>query len=269
MPEEKKINAEEFEKILNEAENSYSKSLSKDMLKILIGIIIFCLYIIIPKTFWLIPSKLTTQLINTEKDPVMNLNEENIHASSPLLKSNFDKLIKIKSFKNNETYYIMPLAEYSISARIKEKNKFFYMQWEIDNLALVDYGLTWGDMAKNEFFNKIYANSNQSVIGRMLVFNFKDRYYDSMKYKYAYMLNHVSHTHAIPANKNVKKALNAIRGGQTVKLDGYLVDVFSKNYRRFAMSSLSLSDTNDSARGGGACEIMYVTRVQVGSKVFE
>ena len=180
-----------------------------------------------------------------------------------------EKLIKIKSLKNGKDYYIMPLAEYSISARIKEKNKFFYLQWEIDNLALVDYGTVWGDMAKNEFFNKLYGHSNQSVLGRMLVFNFKDRYYDSLRYKYDYMLSHVSHTHAIPANRNVKKALNAIREGQTVKLDGYLVDVFDRNFRRFAMSSLSLTDTNESARGGGACEVMYVTKVQVGNKIFE
>ena len=63
------------------------------------------------------------------------------------------------------------------------------------------------------------------------------------------MLTHVSHTHAIPATKNVKKALNAIQKGQVVKLDGYLVDVFDNRYDRFAMSSLSLSDENESSRG--------------------
>ena len=273
MPEEQKLSALEFEKIVNEAENSYNHLLSKNMGKILVGIGVFCLYMLLPKTLWLFPTETVKEKINPYQEPVMIQNEANIKAYNLKNKSDYKKLIKIKSFKNRKTYYIMPLAEYSVSARIKEKNKFFYLKWDIDNLALVDYGLTWGDMAKNEYFYKLYGHSNQTVSGRLLVFNFKDRYQNSLQYKYDYMLTHVSHTHAIPATKNVKKALNAIQKGQVVKLDGYLVDVFDSSYNRFTMSSLSLSDKNESSRGygngGGACEVMYVTKVQVGDKVFK
>ena len=271
MTEEKKISIEEFEKIVNTAENSNTQLLSKNMLKTLVILIIFGIYLLIPKTFWLVPSEYSKEKINTENEPVIIKNEENINASAQIKQnSKNENLIKYKSLKNGETYYLMPLAEYSISAKIKEKNRFFYMQWEIDNVALVDYGLTWGDMAKDFYYKKIYANSNQSVMGRMLVFNFKKKYYNSLRNKFDYMLTHVSHTHAIPANKNIKKALIAAREGQTIKLDGYLVDVFSNSLRRFAITSLSLSDEGfNNGRGGGACEIMYVTKVQIGDKVFD
>ena len=270
MLDKEKISIDEFENIANEAENSYSKNLSSKIIKSIIVLFVSSLIIFIPKTIFLIPTEYTKEKINTYKDPVIVLNEENINTSGLYSKADYEKLIKIESLKTKETYYLMPLAEYSISARIKEKNRFFYMQWEIDNVALVDYGLTWGDMAKDFYYKKIYANSNQSVMGRMLVFNFKKKYYNSLRNKFDYMLTHVSHTHAIPANKNIKKALIAAREGQTIKLDGYLVDVFSNSLRRFAITSLSLSDEGfNNGRGGGACEIMYVTKVQIGDKVFD
>ena len=207
MHKENKISVEEIDKIINTAEDNYTKSVSGYIIRFLIAAIIISIYMFIPKTFWLVPSGYTKDKIDTSKEPVMIKNEENINASNNIRKnSKNENLIKYKSLKNGETYYIMPLAEYSISARIKERNRFFYMQWEIDNVAIVDYGLAWGDMAQDYYFKKFYANSNQTVNGRMLVFNFKDRYYDSLFYKFDYMTTHVSHTHAIPANKNIKKA---------------------------------------------------------------
>ena len=274
MRRETKISVEEIDRIINTAEDNYTKSVYKFIRVFLILLIIIGLYMLIPGTFWLIPSEFTKNPIDTNKDPVMIKNEENINGSDNIRKNSKNKnLIEYRSLKNGDTYYLMPLAEYSLSARIREKNRFFYMQWEIDNVAIVDYGLAWGDMAQDYYFNKFYAHSNQTVTGRSLVFNFKDKYFDSLFYKFDYMLSHVSHTHVIPANKNIKKALIAAREGQTIKMEGYLVDVFNSSYRRFAMSSLSLSDINESSRGhgkgGGACEIMYVTKVQIEEKVFK
>ena len=52
-----------------------------------------------------------------------------------------------------------------------------------------------------------------------------------------------------------------------------MVDIYDRNFNRFAMTSLSLTDQNESSRGygkgGGSCEVMYVNRVQIGKKVFE
>ncbi len=274
MSEKDRISMDEFERLTHNAENNYNDFLLKHIKKILTVLIIFCLYMFLPKTLWLIPSKLTNEKLDPYKEPVLIENQENIKAALLRKSSDYDKLIKYKSFKNGKTYYLMPLADYSITARVLEKNTFFYMQWDIDNVSLVDYGFAWGDMAKKEYFNKIYSNSNQTVTARRLVFRLKDKYRHTADKKfYDYLFVHASHTHTIPANRNVKKALSALQRGQIVKLEGYLVDVYDSNYRRFALTSLSLSDINESSRGhdqgGGACEVMYVTKVQVGKKVFK
>lgn len=273
MNEERKVSAQELERIIGYTSEKYTKNLTDNFVKLLIFIIIFGLYMSIPKTTWLIPSKYTSEKINTDNNPVMIINNENVIASKLSEKSDYEKLIEIKSFKSKKKYYLMPLAEYSISARIKDKNNFFYMHSDFDDIALVDYGLVWGEFAKNENFNKIYASSNQVVNARRLVFHYKDKYSEEMYKKFGNSLSkYASHTHIIPANKKVMKALKAVRNGQTVKLDGYLVDTFDSNFHRFAMTSLSLSDSNESSRGygqgGGACEVMYVVQVQVGDKIF-
>lgn len=264
-------NLKEFEKIAETAEEEYSQDLAKLILKVLVVMIIISVYMLIPRTFWLIPSKHSSEKINPYEEPVMIMNDANIKTAEQNIKPNEEQLIEIKSLKNKKTYYLLPLAEYSNSSRLKEKNSFFFLQWDIDKVALMDYGLVWGDMAKKSNFKKINAHSNQTVMARGLVYNLKikNKHKRPMDEEYKYLQSHVSHTHIIPADKKILKALKAVKPGQIIKLDGYLVDVYDSDIKRFAMTSLSLTDTNETARGGGACEIMYVTKVQVGKKVFE
>lgn len=270
MLKQDRVSIEEFEQTISNAENTYNNILSKNIIKMLFVLIVFCLYMYLPKTLWLIPSKFTNEKLNPYQEPVMIKINDNINAVDLKKGDDYSKLIKYKSFKNRKMYYLMPLAEYSITAKVFEKNTFFYLQDDFDNVSLVDYGFVWGDMAKKEYFNKLYGHSNQDITGRRLIFYFKKKYKVSLKNKFDYMRLHTSHTHTIPANKNIKRVLDSLQKEQTVKLEGYLVDVYNNNYRRFAITSLSLSDEgHENGRGGGACEIMYVTKVQVGGKVFE
>lgn len=265
---------DEFEKIMAEGEAAYRQEMK---FKFIIGFFLLSVFIIftfIPKSFWLIPSSFTKEKLNPYGEPTLIYNRENILATDLKKKSDFEKLIEIKSVKNNDTYYILPLAQYSLTGRLNAKNKFFFNQSLFDKVALVDFGIIWGDMAKDEYFPKIYSYSREQLSGaRELLISFKREYYDELRPKLRYLLTHGSHTHVIPANKKVMKALNAVELGQTFKIEGYLVDVYDFSKRRFAMSSLSLSDFNETSRGhgkgGGACEVMYVTKVQIGSKIFE
>ena len=269
--EKQKISMDEFEQITREAEKNYSISLSKHIKKIVFVIILFCIYAYIPKTIFITPTSHTNEVLDTSKEPVMIINNDNLKALSLSKRSDYEKLIKYKSLKNRKTYYLMPLAEYSITAKVLEKNTFFYLKWDFDNVSLVDLGFAWGDMAKDEYFNKLYGHSNQDVTGRRLIFSFKDKYRDSLNDKFNYMADHTSHTHTIPANKKINKVLHALRKGQTVKLEGYLVDIYNSDFFRFGITSLSLTDVGyDNGRdGGGACEVMYVTKVQIGDIVYE
>ena len=274
MRRETKISVEEIDETIDKAKDNYSKDSTKYIIGFLLMFTVIVIYLLIPKTFWLIPSSFTKEKIDTRKDPIIINNEVNINNSNNIRKNSTNgALIKYKSIKDGEIYYLLPLAKYTISARIKEKNRFFYTPWEIDNVVIVDYGLAWGDMAQDYYYKRFYGDIKQTNKGRNIIFNFKDKDFDSLLYKLDYMSTHTSHTQAIPSNKNVKKALLTAKEGQTIKMEGYLVDVFNKNYRRFAMSSNSFSDINETSRGygkgGGASEVMYVTKIQIGNKIFK
>ena len=79
--------------------------------------------------------------------------------------------------------------------------------------------------------------------------------------------SHISHTHIIPANVNIMAALNTIKNYDKVELEGEIVNVKVKGHEH--ISSLERNDDNGSAQGGGACEIMYVTKVKVGHKIYQ
>ena len=277
MTEPKKCSIDEFEAIVKQSENNYSTHLRDIYSKALLVLTIFIIYMIIPKTVWLSPTKTVNELPNPYTAPELNINQKLLDSANSRGYYSKDKFIEYKSLKNRKTYYLLPLAEYSITARIKEKNTFFFLQSDFDKVALVDYGLAYEDMAKDEYFHKIYSTSDQTFYDRRLVYGFKHKYFKEDYQKYyelsQYLFDHVSHTHVIPANKKVYKALKAARKGQVIKLDGYLVDIYDRNYYRFAMTSLSLTDRNESSRGygkgGGSCEVMYVKSVQIGNKVFE
>ena len=61
-------------------------------------------------------------------------------------------------------------------------------------------------------------------------------------------------------------ALNTIKNYDKVELEGEIVNVKVQGYEH--ISSLARDDDNGSALGGGACEIMYVTKVKIGHKVY-
>ena len=68
-------------------------------------------------------------------------------------------------------------------------------------------------------------------------------------------------------------ALMTAPKNKPLKMEGYLVDIY-KEGRAVALTSLSRHDVGSYVRGeengpSGACEVMYVERVQIGNKVYE
>ncbi|MFT3868246.1 MAG: hypothetical protein QM715_07095 [Nibricoccus sp.] len=64
-----------------------------------------------------------------------------------------------------------------------------------------------------------------------------------------------ANTHCIPSDANVERQLLSIRRHDYVDLEGYLVAVDGPDNFTWR-SSLSRNDT-----GGGACELMFITRI--------
>ncbi|MBO6088153.1 hypothetical protein J6P92_07425 [bacterium] len=223
------------------------------------GDIIFRLKYSFPKV-----SEFTDDKISTYNEPV----QKNITET---------KYIKAKGEKN--LYVLKAEAEYSISGLVVATNSNFWfrdiMRNNFDDVALLDVGLVWGDLARDKklLYNNVKFKSKKTLgQARQLQPKCKRALCNDFPWEWDYFNTHDSHNHLIPANRNVMGALLKIKKDDIIKLDGYLVDIYTDKTELVAMTSLSRTDNNATARGvnrgGGACEVMYVTQVQIGNKIY-
>ncbi len=160
----------------------------------------------------------------------------------------------VLEFEEN-TVTLEPQAEYEVSALIlSRKNYYFEFGAKI---MPTDLALGWGDMADEK--ENIDIKITQS--GRW--YYYKPGANSVLDGKY--ISTHSSNHHIIPASINIKKAIGRIEEGQIIKFDGYLVDVATEGTENFDR----ISSTSRTDKGAGSCEIMYVTKAQIGDKIFQ
>ena len=182
--------------------------------------------------------------------------------------------------ENFEKYNFIPMADYSISAIVVAKNTNLWlrgvMNSKFDDVALIDLGLLCGKVANEETLKYVRFQSKKTLGSarslRPMPAHFKsyrdvNNYLVDKNLSLDYLFTHMSHVHIIPANRNIMSALIRLNRKNTVRLDGYLVDI--EYNRPLVRTSLSRNDTNQTARGGGACEVMYVSKVQIGNKIYQ
>lgn len=183
------------------------------------------------------------------------------------------KYIKVRGEKN--TYSIQPMAEYSLSGLVIAKNTNFWfrdiMRSQFDDVFLIDLGIAWGDLAQDKKkLYKYWKFKSYKTLGQSRQLEWQNKgSYENSPWDIYYVGSHISHTHIIPANANVMGALLKIHKNDIVKIDGYLVDIYTSQGDVLGRSSLSRNDTNATSRGYGACEEMYVKQVQIGNKVYK
>lgn len=164
-------------------------------------------------------------------------------------------------------------AKYVIQGKIVARNFYFWGNYlpnhrqPFQDAALIDVGLVWGDLAQKDILRHYTFVSVRTAVGRAL--------YPRLRWgekvlpiSWTEVNGQMSHNHVIPANARIMHALLFTHKGQEIKMEGYLVDVY-KNGRLISLTSLSRNDVNQTARGGGACENIYVTRLQVGNRIYE
>jgi hypothetical protein len=151
---------------------------------------------------------------------------------------------------------LTPVAEYRISAVVVSK-KAYDGGWE-SQISPVDLAMVWGKLAEPEYDKYIEYWQNN----RWYFF----RYKEGSPFDHSYVVTHSGNHHTIPANYNVRKALESIQKDDKVALEGYLVNV-KGTYRGKAVfwnTSLSRNDT-----GTGSCEVFYVSKVRIDTRVYE
>lgn len=126
----------------------------------------------------------------------------------------------------------------------------------INHLSQKDLALAWGNLPMlNDSIDFHWSQSE-----RWYYWNVKTNEEAERAGGTGYINTHSANTHIIPADDTIKKQIKDIKAGDHVVLTGYLVDVVGEqpNGERYTWnSSTSRNDTGD-----GACEVMYVTRVE-------
>lgn len=143
-------------------------------------------------------------------------------------------------------FHLRPRANYRIDARLLARER--YRADAGAELAPLDFAVGWGPMS-------------DSAVIEALDISQSNRYFHvawrQPPIPESEILGHSANMHLIPAGASVERALDRMRPGQVVRLEGHLVNAVRDDGWTWN-SSLSRTDT-----GGGACELMWVNDAQV------
>jgi hypothetical protein len=145
-----------------------------------------------------------------------------------------------------DDYVIRPQASFKLAAKVLSRED--YSLGREADLSPTDLALGWQQM------------SDESVLSQMNIRQ-SGRWYrwsvEQFPIPRKAIETQSANMHFIPADDGVASVLNHIKQGQIIEAEGYLVYINADDgwYWR---SSLTRNDT-----GGGACEVFYVTSLQV------
>ncbi|MFO7660345.1 MAG: hypothetical protein R6V77_05480 [Candidatus Cloacimonadaceae bacterium] len=167
-----------------------------------------------------------------------------------------DSLITIAPIQlGNTRFFLTPRAKYSVTGMLVSKRR--YRRGFMSRLSPFDYALIWGKVPE------MLPQLKFSQTFRFCFFNLRPGAAVDMNY----IQNHISNNHLIPSTDNIRRALKKVRKKEFVRIDGYLVDVIASSKNKGTShwkTSLKREDT-----WGGACEIIYITKLQIEDRIFE
>ncbi len=148
---------------------------------------------------------------------------------------------------------------YTISAKVEGARAYDDM---IADLVPNDLLLAWGDMAHSDINSKLVweqGDRRGQVSGSLGGAGGVDLSAD-------YVIRHVSNNHLIASTDHIEQAIKNIKAGDTVRIDGRLVDVrIARSDGRVVTVNTSKTRTD---QGDGACEIIYVEHLRVNGTTY-
>lgn len=140
---------------------------------------------------------------------------------------------------------LTPLAGFSIDAKVLSRRE--YRSGREAELSPLDLALGWGRMREDAVIERLDITQS----GRW----FHYRYPGDPPLPPAEIVRSAANMHMIPADEGVAAALDDVRKGERVRIDGWLVEAQAPDGWRWR-SSTSREDS-----GHGACEVVYVCAV--------
>ncbi len=153
------------------------------------------------------------------------------------------------------TYKFTVKAAYQVSGVLVSKHN--YPHGAMSKLAPYDYAIAWGKTLD------WLPHLKFSQASRYCFFKYKL----SSPVDRSYVDKHASNNHLIPATPNLRKAFRTAKKNDLVRVDGYLVNV-DETRKGKKIPTWTTSTKRDDI-GMGACEIIYVTRLQINDQIFE
>ena len=143
-------------------------------------------------------------------------------------------------------YELQPLQAFQVEARILGVER--YWRGREADISPVDLALGWGQMSDSAVLEKVkISQSGRFYFWRVDEFPIPRRDIERSS----------ANMHLIPGNDALSSRLKALRVGQIVRIEGWLVEAKARDGWRWR-SSLTREDT-----GSGACELVFVQDLQI------
>ncbi|SIQ56118.1 hypothetical protein [Solilutibacter tolerans] len=142
---------------------------------------------------------------------------------------------------------LQPLAGFSVDARVLSSRR--YQDDREAEFSPVDLALGWGRMRDDDVLSMLQVGQQNRW--------YYTRWTESPPIPINQVRLESANMHMIPANRDIAQALSAIKPGQRVRIDGWLVEVQAKDGWRWR------SSTTRSDHGPGGCEVIQVCAVAV------
>jgi len=144
-------------------------------------------------------------------------------------------------------HQVTPLAGFAIEARVLAREDYRFDRGAA--LSPTDLALGWGRMAREEHYRPLRISQS----GRWYFYRWGR---EGPPLPLEEIIASSANMHLIPANERVASALSRVRPEQTVRLQGWLVEVRGEDGWTWR-SSLSREDSGD-----GGCELIYVCALE-------
>jgi hypothetical protein len=176
---------------------------------------------------------------------------------SPLTQEPVQKNVDGEEFSfeyRGTEYFAKPIAEYSIAALVVSHNNIHSimdMYHHKDSVDTKDLCVVWGENVENGSYLDTKIENHSWTC------------YFQYDYGVPFRPFQLSNNHLITDDDSIREKIKYIHVGDQVRIIGKLVDYGEDSENYYRITSDTRNDTNETARGGGACEVVFVEDIKV------
>lgn len=160
--------------------------------------------------------------------------------------------------KDGFAYKLKPIADYEINALVVNRMDYrFFSIKNSDSIFPVDLCLVWGSNLKEKSYQNKSLSFSQDY--RFCLYNWRGGK--------PINTSEVSNNHLISNDEKIISAITKIKASDQIRITGYLVDLEANKVgeiSNYDYSSFTLNSSVTRGDGGaGACEVVYVTNIEI------